>query len=199
MTIPAAQNIEVLVKFLEAIKTAKVPVPRYFTDGYFEKHGFKSSSYPEIRDILRLLGLLSQNDIPLKRWRDFREHGTSVLQTAVRECYRDLFAKIPDAQNRPDEELELWFRSHIAELSPTSIVRAIKTFRNLCGVARLTATDGESVDRSGTAFDRSIFDLTDDDSGRFTFLVIQSPIVKDKPDCDQIVQSIKKAFFPERK
>lgn len=187
MNIPTAHSIDSLERFIEHIQNA--PVPRRVTISYLKRTGFRTGNDPELRHIFRLLGFLSDNDVPLKRWRLYKANGRAVLKTAVEECYKNLFDRFPDAAVRSDDELALWFRPPMTSDSKTSVIRAIRTFRKLCSIARISS--GNKLDVAGGTVAESAVLKTSEKPA----LVFQLPSYKDKSEYKQIFEAFKEVFY----
>jgi hypothetical protein len=82
-----------------------------------------------------LLGFLSDEGVPLDRWKEYKEKGKLVLYEAIHEHYSGLFAIFPDAPQLAYRDLEVWFHPPLTGKTRSAVDRSIKTFRKLCQFA----------------------------------------------------------------
>lgn len=121
---------------LEKIRTVGVP-PRATTQ-WLKSIGFTSSNDATLIGVLKQVGLADSSGVPSSRWSQFRgrDHKT-VLASAIREGYAELFAVYPDAWQRSITDLE-----HVFSTSSTGgkqvISKTVATFKNLCASAEFS-------------------------------------------------------------
>ena len=199
VNIPIVHSVDSLERFIEHIKEA--PTPRRVTVEYLKRAGFKTGNDPELRHIFRLLGFLSDKDVPLKRWKLYKTEGRKVLRASVEECYNELFKLFPDATARTDDELKTWFRPPIISDSRTSAIRAIRTFRYLCSVARIPTANKKNVSASNASTEKI---LPSQPSQALEPeiqvkaekpLVFQLPPSRSKAEYKQMLEAFKEVFY----
>lgn len=185
MNIPTAHSNESLESFLRHIRSSAIP--KRVDVAYLKSSGFTSGNDPELRHIFRLLNFLDDNDVPRELWSTYKEQGVKVLHKAVLECYKNLFEKFPDAQNRTDAELIVWFQPPITGNTKSSIERSIRTFRKLCKLAELETS--AVTNSASEAFNKL------KQSQLAPQLTIQLPVFKDQEDYERIFEALKKVFY----
>lgn len=128
MPIPYVLNNGNLGKFLEHIKTARVP--NKLDDKFLQSAGFTGKNDLYLKGYMKSLGFTDKDGTPNQRWHDHRHEANAqkVRAKAVREAYAGFFDLYPDAHRRPAGDFENWARAEEPTVSPTTIGRALKTF-----------------------------------------------------------------------
>lgn len=124
-------------------KIREVGVPPKVSVQWLKTVGFTSSNDPSLIGVLKQAGLIDQNSIPTPVWKKYRgANHKRVLGDAIREGYAELFAVYPDADRRPQEDLE-----HVFSTSSTGgkqvISKLVSTFSSLVEQAEFTPTELE--------------------------------------------------------
>lgn len=128
-----------LPKFLKEIPG--LGVPSKVNRAYLKSVGFTSSNHSYIPRVLLKLGFLDSSGAPTDRWKRYRDktQQATVMQEALLEAYKDLYATFPDAHNRDVEALRNYFGSR-SDAAGVTLVRAANTFKTLSGLARFNST-----------------------------------------------------------
>ncbi len=195
MNIPIAHSTESLERFLEHILDH--PTPYRVTVTYLRNENFTTGNDPELRHIFRLLGFLSDNDRPRKRWDLYKTEGKRVLQTSIEEAYKGLFEVMPNAASgRTDAELATWFKPPITSGSRTSTVRAIRTFRKLCLIAGMNPSGSAGQEKPDQSFASPLIEqLMLPPSTETRQLIIQLPLSNEQTDYERMFEALKKVFY----
>lgn len=152
--IPYVLNNGNLGKFLEHIKTARVP--NKLDDKFLQSAGFTGKNDLYLRGYMKSLGFTDRDGTPNQRWHDHRHEANApkVRAKAVREAYSGFFDLYPDAHRRPAGDFENWARAEEPTASPTTISRALKTFEAMVklsdfeGVVAAATTESEGASQS---------------------------------------------------
>jgi len=139
-SIPYTPQPTAIPRFLKHIQAAGVPAK--VTQQYLATVGFKSTNDLTLIPILKTIHFLDASGAPTQQWRDYRNttRARSVLGSAIRASYSDLFAVYPDADRRDAEALRNFFGSH-TDLSGSTLDLAVRTFRTLCADAEFPSGD----------------------------------------------------------
>lgn len=88
-------------------KIRSVGVPPKVTVQWLKTVGFTSSNDVTLIGVLKFIGLIDASNVPTPTWTRYRgaDH-KKVLGEAVRKGYDDLFGVYPDADRRPNSDLE---------------------------------------------------------------------------------------------
>jgi len=128
---PYVMNTGRLKKFLTHIQSAAVP-PKVITQ-YLLASGFKSVNDRPIIQIVKFLGFVDSAGIPTEDWKSYRDQkaAPTVLASAIRRAYGDLFDMYPDAYRKDDETLSNFFSSKtsVGKVALTAILNTFKTLR----------------------------------------------------------------------
>lgn len=112
-------------------KIREVGVPPKVTVQWLKTVGFKSSNDASLIGVLKLVGLVDSSGVPTSTWTQYRgANHKKVLGEAIREGYADLFAVYPDADRRPQADLEDVF-STSSSGGKQVIGKTVSTFKSL--------------------------------------------------------------------
>lgn len=130
---PPVQTPGRLKKFLTEIKSAGTP--KKVSIKWLESLGFKSKNDRLFLQVLDALGFTS-NGSPTERYKRFRSKATapSVLASALKEAYKELYSTFPNAQMKDSKALEDWFASNTS-VSEITRQRMVNTFQTLADLA----------------------------------------------------------------
>lgn len=127
-------------------KVQEVGVPPKATQEWLKSIGFGSSNDRSLLGALKQIGLIDTEGKPSKRWKDFRgRNGPVALADAIRTGYADLFATYPDANSRPDSDLDSFFKTH-TDAGKQAIDKTVRTFKALCTAADFSVPAGGAPD-----------------------------------------------------
>src|SRR5689334_9666120 len=112
-------------------KIRDVGVPSKVTVQWLRSVGFTSSNDASLLGVLKFIGFIDSSGVPTAKWNQYRgAHSRSVLGEALRAGYADLFAVYPDANSRPQVDLE-----HVFTTSSSGgkqvIGKTVSTFKAL--------------------------------------------------------------------
>jgi hypothetical protein len=148
--LPITLNPGSVVPFLDHIKEAKA-VPTKVTVEYLIEQGFTATNDVALPRVLKEIGFLSDSGTPTKRWRQYRgKNGSKVLAAAIKERYRGLFDKYPDAQLESASNIAPWMHS-TAGGTFLKAQRATRTFKALCVRADFSAYSPDEMDARASA------------------------------------------------
>jgi hypothetical protein len=130
--LPYVINTGKLGSYLETIQT--VGVPDKASTSWLASVGYKSSNDRYAASFLKDLGFADSSGTPTEVWLNYRHknEGPKVLAAAIRSAYEGLFKTYPNADEKDSEAVRNWMRTHAPKASPTTIDRAVNTFRELC-------------------------------------------------------------------
>jgi len=139
---PYTPNPASLRRFLEKIPTTGVPDK--LTQKVLESLGFKSKNDRYILSVLKALKFVDDSGSPTQAWQRYRNKGvgSSVLASAVKTLYANLFTTYPDANQKDNEALRNYFGSH-SKSGEAVLNLTVRTFKTLC---ELSDFDTESLD-----------------------------------------------------
>jgi hypothetical protein len=117
-------------------KIQGVGVPSKLTIKHLKSMGFKSSNDIPIVSAMKNLGFTDSSGIPTQRWQLYRnkEQAPSVLATAIREHYANLYQLYPDAHQKDNEALRNFFGTQTT-LSEGTVGLIVSTFKSIASVA----------------------------------------------------------------
>jgi hypothetical protein len=124
------KNIE---PFFTALTTAQAP--ERFSQKFLESLEFKSSNDRLYIGVLKALGFLDENGLPLKRYYDFLDQTQAgrVLAEGIREAYSDLFAINTKANELDVKEVKNKFRTLTQGKKSDNVLQFMaNTFKALC-------------------------------------------------------------------
>lgn len=121
-------------------KLPKIGVPSKADTKWLGTLGYTSSNERSFITILKFIGFVDNGGVPTDRWKGFRGgQSATVMASGLREGYKGLFETYPDAQQRTDDELGSFFKSHM-KAGEQAIARTVATFKVLCESADFTST-----------------------------------------------------------
>lgn len=134
-----------LRKFIEMIP--KMGVPQKITQPNLPMYGFKSVNDRPIVAILQFIGFLNDKNEPTQDYKDFRtpNKAKSIMASAIKKAYSDLFELYPDAYEKDDESLKNFF-TPTTEAGEQVINDTVATFKTLCSFADFKAITEEGVE-----------------------------------------------------
>ncbi len=135
-----------LEPFFNSLLTAKAP--ETFTLKFLENLEFKSTNDRLYIGLLKGLGFLDANGVPMERYFKFLDQTQSkqILAEAVREAYSDLFAVNVNAQTLTIEEVKNKLKTLTQGKNSDEVLRLMaKTFVALCSYAEWK-TEPKKVD-----------------------------------------------------
>lgn len=139
---PYILNTGSLRKFLETIP--KIGTPPKITQPSLPTLGFKSNADRPIVAILTFVGFLDQDNKPTQSYKDFKvatKAGT-VMASALKKAYADLFEIYPDACERDEKALKDFFTS-TTDAGPQVVTQTVATFKVLCDFADFKGVPSE--------------------------------------------------------
>jgi len=136
---PYITNPAKVKAFLQHIQQAGVPEKKV-TQEYLKASGFRSSNDRPLIAILEFIGFLNAAGQPTEEWKAYRDkrRAKSVLATAIRRSYDDLFHMYQDAHRQDDEALHNFFAAHTTVAASTRKFM-VGTFKALCEFADFEA------------------------------------------------------------
>lgn len=105
--LPYCVTLGNIQKYFEKIKQAKVPDK--FTYEFLKKTlGFNSGNDQALVSVLKKLGFIDGNGVPLQRYRDFRVEQTSktAMGDGIREAFPEIFERNTKAYELGEEEIK---------------------------------------------------------------------------------------------
>lgn len=146
MALPYVLNNGNLGKFLEHIKTARVPDK--LDEKFLASGGFTGKNDLYLRGYMKHLGFTDNQGVPKQRWHDHRHDADAkkLRGQGVREAYKGFFDMYPDAPKRSDADFENWARAEDPKASPTTVTRALKTFQTMVKLSDFDGTASSSSD-----------------------------------------------------
>lgn len=128
---PYILNTGSLKRFLEIIP--KIGTPPKITQPILPTLGFKSTADRPIVPILRFIDFLNDSNEPTQQYKDFRVAGKSgsVMASALRKAYGDIFEIYPDAYDKDDKTLKDLF-TPTTDAGEQVVLQTVATFKVLC-------------------------------------------------------------------
>lgn len=98
--------------------------------------------------LLKALGFIGPQGMPTQRWHHYRDRtrAPSVMATAIREAYIELFNVYEDAYLRSPQDLQNFFQSKV-QCGAQTVRRIVNTFRALCALAEFKGDGQAPLDR----------------------------------------------------
>ena len=133
--LPYVKNTGKIADYFNKIQ--EVGRPMTASHQWLQSVGFTSSNDRFLIAFLRDLGFADASGKPTRRWTEYRhrDHSRSVMAAAIRETYSDLFQLYDDAYTKGDGDIRNWMRTYADQASPTTVDRALASFRALCKLA----------------------------------------------------------------
>lgn len=132
----SVKNVEAIFDSMLAAKA-----PEKFTTRFLEELGFKSSGDRLFISVLKALGFLDNNGVPLQRYFDFMDQSQAkrVVAQGITEAYEDLFNLRKDAQNLTNEEIKNKLKTLTQGQKGERVIEQMaSTFKTLCSYADWT-------------------------------------------------------------
>jgi len=112
-------------------KVRSTGIPPKLSAAHLKTLGFTSSNDASMIGVLKFIGLVDGSGIPTPLWSEYRgQSHRTVLGTAIKRGYADLFAVYPDANSRSVADL-----THVFSTSSSGgeqvIKQTVQTFRSL--------------------------------------------------------------------
>jgi hypothetical protein len=125
-------------------KIQQTGIPDKATYNWLETLGYKSTNDRGMVRVLNFIGFIDSNGKPTDYWQQYRgpKH-RSVLATATKEGYSELYSIYPEAHNLSETELDHFF-SMQSTAGKQVISRLVRTFITLCELADFSSTQPQS-------------------------------------------------------
>jgi len=135
---PYILNTGRLKKFIDSIP--KIGVPEKINTRTLPKLGYKSTNDRPIIKILKFINFIDATGTPNQNYRNFRDasKAKSIMASAIREAYSELFKIYPDAYKKDDDTLKNFFRP-TTDAGEQVVARIVDTFKVLCSFADFEA------------------------------------------------------------
>ncbi len=124
-------------------------IPQKVTVAWLKTVGFKSSNDHTLAGVLKFIGFIDGSNIPTPVWNAYRgaDH-RAVLGQAIRTGYADLFAVYPDANIRPQTDVQHVF-STSSSAGQQVISKTVATFKALVDEADFSDATGPAGVNTG--------------------------------------------------
>jgi hypothetical protein len=133
MDYPYTKSLSSISRLFEEIR--KVGIPGKVTVAYLKSIGFTSSNDAYLVGLLKGIGFVDSGGGPTSVWKEYRGHDhKSVMATAVRAGYKNLFQTYPDADKRDDEAIANLVRQN-TNYGADTVKRVVGSFKALCELA----------------------------------------------------------------
>ena len=144
---PYILNTGSLIKFLENIP--KIGTPPKITQPSLTTLGFKKNADRPIVPILQFIGFLDENNTPTQSYKDFKvaSKAGTVMASALKKAYADLFEIYPDACERDEKALKDFF-TPTTDAGEQVVTRTVLTFKVLCSFADFKGVTSEEKGKS---------------------------------------------------
>lgn len=139
--LPYVINNGKIPEYFEKIQS--VGVPDKATIAWLKSIGFTSSNDRYLAAFLKDIGFTDGSGVPSERWHNYRHSDIAkrVMAETIVQAYSNLFHTYPDAQDKDDEAIRNWMRGQAPKASPTTIDRALGSFKGICKLADFGALD----------------------------------------------------------
>lgn len=135
--------------YFDAILNAQAP--ERFTNKFLQNLEFKSTNDRLFIGILKDLGFIDTDGVPLQRYYEFHDKTQSgkVLAEAIREAYSDLFAVNKEANKLSVDEVKNKLRTLYAGAKSDNVISKIaSTFTALCEYADFSAPKKKTSEKT---------------------------------------------------
>lgn len=134
-------------------KIPEMAVPSKINGDYLVSIGYKSSNDRAIISLLKSLGFIDSNGVPLQSYKDYRDKSKSkkIMANAIKKAYAPFFKIYPDAQDKDEEAIRNVISSNTTSGKEVAN-RIYSTFKTLVTLSDFS--DDETVstsDNAGTA------------------------------------------------
>jgi hypothetical protein len=145
---PYINNTGKLKKFIE--KIPKMGDPLKITQPTLPKFGFGSPNDRPIVPILQFIGFLNDRNETTQDYKDFRIAGKAktVMASALKKAYSDLFGLYPDAYEVDDQSLKDFF-TPTTDGGEEVVNLTTATFKALCSFADFKAIPEQGARKGG--------------------------------------------------
>ena len=143
--------------YFEAMLNAEAP--ERFTQGFLENLEFKSTNDRLVIKILKELGFLDTDGIPIDRYFEFLDQSRSerVVAEGIRDAYSDLFAVNTNAHELPVTEVKNKLRTLYKGTKKDGVIdRIASTFVALCEYADFSGPALPGKEHEGVAGEREV-------------------------------------------
>ncbi len=159
MALPTAYltSTKNLEGILNAMKTAKAP-PK-FSQAFLESLEFKSSSDRLIIGVLKSLGFINEQGIPVDRYFQFLDQTQSakVLAKGIEEGYSDLFQVNTKANELPSTEIRNKLKTLTqGKVGDSVLDKMSATFKALCDLADFSSRTTVVVEQANVPSDHPL-------------------------------------------
>lgn len=134
--------------YFDAILNAQAP--ERFTNKFLQNLEFKSTNDRLFIGILKDLGFIDTDGVPLQRYYEFHDKTQSgkILAEAVREAYSDLFSVNKEANKLSVDEVKNKLRTLYAGNKSDNVISKIaSTFTALCEYADFSVSKKKTTDK----------------------------------------------------
>ena len=190
---PYILNTGKLKKFLENIP--KIGVPPKINTNTLPTLGFKSNADRPIVKILKFIQFTDHGGVPTKAYRAFRDSSKagSVMGSALKAVYSDLFEIYPNAHETDDKSLKDFFAS-TTDAGAQVIDRTVDTFRILCSFAdfKVPPVEPALTPTPSPTAGRVQLPITPEGVRLDVSIRIELPVTQDADVYDKIFKSLKR-------
>lgn len=139
---PSPKNVTELFEKMQRIGVPKTKV----NFEYLKSIGFKSSYDQSLPPVLKSLGFVNADGSPSSLWKDYgvKQQARSVMASAIKNTYSELFNMYSDAHKQADTALGDFFKGQTGA-PDKDVGLMLQTFRNLCALANFEAVPAEAV------------------------------------------------------
>jgi len=115
-------------------------IPNNITTKWLESIGFKSTNDRPIIPVLKALEFIDTSGVPIENYLQYRDSALSkiVMAQAIRKYYSSLFALYPNANEKDNEALANFFRTH-TNVGGQALTFMATTFKALCDLGDFTS------------------------------------------------------------
>ena len=150
MALPNSYTVKpgAIPAYFEAILNAEAP--ERFTIKFLESLEFKSTNDRLFIGVLKDLGFLDEDGVPIPRYYEYldRSQSQKVLAEGIREAFSDLFAINKEANKLPTDEVKNKLRTLYAGKKKDNIIsRIASTFTALCECADFSAPRPKDIQK----------------------------------------------------
>lgn len=132
---PSPKNVKEFFKAIQGLGT-----PPKVNNSYLPTIGFKSSNDRYLVGVSKFLGFIDNANVPTQKWDEYRDKNKagSVMASAIKTAYDDLFSTYPNAESEDDGKLQNYFAPKF-KVADVVAKRMVQTFKNLCEFADFNA------------------------------------------------------------
>jgi hypothetical protein len=132
---PITSKPEDLTKLIRSLPSIPFPSKSIDVD-FFKKLGFSSSSSKSLKDVLKAIGFVTNEDAPTELWRSYIQDDNRglILAKAIKHAYQDLFTFTVCPYLENDQEIFDMFKRASAS-NARQLTLMLQTFRALSDLA----------------------------------------------------------------